>query len=941
MASQRLWNHYLMTTISLMTTYWEEQQPSWYASGLAAVPASRPAHEQAEECDRSIQSYSPDPARVREARITKWNTWPVVRREAEYAAIYSALVAQGEVGGIVVIGDAGVGKTTLARLVTQSLSCPVHWVVGTESAGSIPLGVFADLIGSAIPSDPMVFLAATREAILAQGQCVIGVDDAHLLDSLSATLLHRLAIEGLVRIVATVRSGETVPDAITSLWKDGYLRRLDLAPFSKDECVGLIEQTLDGRLEELSADRMWQASGGNALFVRHLVEGAVEAGTLRQVRGVWQLRGRTAVTSELAALMDAGLEQLPGDVVHMLELLSFCEPLDLDTLTGMVGADAVECAERRGLIRVVAEQHTLEARFVHPLFGEVIRRRLGVATARRLRGELVRVLREQPIRGPEQRIRLAELTLDSDEKPQTDVLVVAAQDAITLTNIPLGERLARAAVTQGGGLVASELLARAQLWQGNAAEAEQTLSPFDPDKLSEVELLRWGATRIANLHWLMGDTEGARELLDLLRERVTHPGARLSVDGLAAATMMSEGHLEEAVRLCERVLADPAACPQATECAVIGGTIALALMGRLDQVAVVAARAHQVEDRVEGLLRHLAAFGEISGLVFAGNFDTAEQRAVNIVRISSPGQYLAWGMGNVLAGTVEVARGRFPDAVSRMEQTVAALESTPAWGFSARLLLAQSYCALGRVELTANMVAELRTRFGRHLEVFEPQLRLTEAWLAAAQGHISAAIELALHAGEMARRSGQRAIELRALHDAIRFGDRTSLQRVIDIAPGVDGLLAPVYGAHAAALADRDPAAVYAAAERFERIGALLSAADAAAQAAVLFEAAGDRRRTMQATATAEGLAAACGGIKTPALTLAAQPLPMTTREREIASLAAQGLSNREIADRLVVSPRTVEGHIYRACTKLGLSDRKGLASLIRMAGTAINADSA
>ena len=110
------------------------------------------------------------------------NTWPVVRREAEYAAIYSALVGQGEVGGIVVIGDAGVGKTALARLVTQSLSCPVHWVVGTESAGSIPLGVFADLIGSAIPSDPMVFLAATREAILAQGQCVIGVDDAHLLD---------------------------------------------------------------------------------------------------------------------------------------------------------------------------------------------------------------------------------------------------------------------------------------------------------------------------------------------------------------------------------------------------------------------------------------------------------------------------------------------------------------------------------------------------------------------------------------------------------------------------------------------------------------------------------------------------------------------------------------------------------------------------------------
>ena len=68
----------------------------------------------------------------------------------------------------------------------------------------------------------------------------------------------------------------------------------------------------------------------------------------------------------------------------------------------------------------------------------------------------------------------------------------------------------------------------------------------------------------------------------------------------------------------------------------------------------------------------------------------------------------------------------------------------------------------------------------------------------------------------------------------------------------------------------------------------------------------------------------------TPALILAAQPLPLSTREREIANFAAQGLSNREIADRLVVSARTVEGHIYRACIKLGLSDRKGLATLVR-----------
>ena len=89
-----------------------------------------------------------------------------------------------------------------------------------------------------------------------------------------------------------------------------------------------------------------------------------------------------------------------------------------------------------------------------------------------------------------------------------------------------------------------------------------------------------------------------------------------------------------------------------------------------------------------------------------------------------------------------------------MEQTVAALtsESAASWSFPARLLLAQSYCALGRVEPGAKMVAELRTRFGRHVALFGPQLRIAESWLAAAEGNVSAAIDLALDAARLAKR---------------------------------------------------------------------------------------------------------------------------------------------------------------------------------------------
>lgn len=59
------------------------------------------------------------------------------------------------------------------------------------------------------------------------------------------------------------------------------------------------------------------------------------------------------------------------------------------------------------------------------------------------------------------------------------------------------------------------------------------------------------------------------------------------------------------------------------------------------------------------------------------------------------------------------------------------------------------------------------------------------------------------------------------------------------------------------------------------------------------------------------------------------RPLPLTPREREIVTLAASGLSNRGIAERLVLSVRTVEGHLYRACAKLGVTDRSELAAII------------
>jgi DNA-binding CsgD family transcriptional regulator len=58
-------------------------------------------------------------------------------------------------------------------------------------------------------------------------------------------------------------------------------------------------------------------------------------------------------------------------------------------------------------------------------------------------------------------------------------------------------------------------------------------------------------------------------------------------------------------------------------------------------------------------------------------------------------------------------------------------------------------------------------------------------------------------------------------------------------------------------------------------------------------------------------------------------PVPLTSREREIARLAADGLPSKVIAERLFLSVRTVENHLGRIYTKLGVTNRAGLAAIL------------
>src|ERR1700722_11744513 len=165
--------------------------------------------------------------------------WPLTGRAEELRLIDEAL-CDGEYKGIVVAGAAGVGKTRLTRE-AASAAAQAGWAVrrvaGTASGRAVTLGAFARWADATDTSS--LALARKVFAGLADGAngapLLVLVDDAHLLDDLSAMILHQLVLQDVASVIATIRTGDPAPDAVTALWKDRLLRRLELQPLSRNE----------------------------------------------------------------------------------------------------------------------------------------------------------------------------------------------------------------------------------------------------------------------------------------------------------------------------------------------------------------------------------------------------------------------------------------------------------------------------------------------------------------------------------------------------------------------------------------------------------------------------------------------------------------------------------------------------------------------------------
>jgi DNA-binding CsgD family transcriptional regulator len=208
-------------------------------------------------------------------------------------------------------------------------------------------------------------------------------------------------------------------------------------------------------------------------------------------------------------------------------------------------------------------------------------------------------------------------------------------------------------------------------------------------------------------------------------------------------------------------------------------------------------------------------------------------------------------------------------------------------------------------------------------------LCLATGWTLAANGALTDAIAAVQAGAVAARERGQPTHELALLQAAVQWGDASVAPRARELADLLTLPLADAVAGHAESLLAGNGDGLLDASAKYRALGDRATAADAAAQAAVAFASALHGKRGRYAAALAQELAEQCGGLCTPALRTPVTALPLTPRQREIAELVAAGLSNKDIGERLMMSVRTVEGHLLRTCKRVGAASRAELTAIM------------
>ncbi|HEY2128272.1 MAG TPA: LuxR C-terminal-related transcriptional regulator, partial [Streptosporangiaceae bacterium] len=758
---------------------------------------------------------------------------------------------------------------------------------------------------------------------------VVFVDDAHLLDGGSATLVHQLALTRAATVLVTVRSGETAPDPVVALWKDALAERIEVGVLAAAAIEELLTAVLGGPVDTASLRQLADHCLGNPLVLRELVTGAVESGALGEEGGIWRLRSELRPTARLAELVARRLGNLTEPERAVLELVTLGEPLGQAELARLAEPACVETLERQGLITSSVDGRRVQVRLAHPVYGDVVRTGISALRERTLTRSMAEAIEAAGSR-PEDTLRLASLRLVGGGG-SAGLLVAGALAARTRHDHALAERLARAAIAEGAGFDARFVAAEAAHSQGRRAQAERELAALAADAGSDAERARVALLRFDDTFFLQGRDVDVR-FLDDVADTLTDPFWRDELLARRAFVTILRSGPRAVMEAAPAVPLPPRSGPL-----TIAVFYSMARLGRLDDVIRLLG-----PDPGGGAIPapdepwdRWALFVILSfALVGAGRLREAEELltcAEGLVIDQPAAEARAYVAG--WFAVLHLEQGRPVSAFRRASESYTLFQQlgrtfVAQWPYTAAV---QALALAGQPSRAAETLAALDALGLPAVPVNETEVMQARAWAAVAAGDLPAARHQLERAADRGEEIGDLIGAASALHGLARLGHaRDVATRLAALATQIDGDLVAARAAYASAAAGGDSQALRTVAGDFEGMGALLYAAEASAEAAVVLRRAGQARKAAAAEQEAARLLARCEGAATPAVRIITARVELTPGELDTAVQAAAGRSNKQIAADMHLSVRTVESHLQRAYEKLGIASRHELAGALR-----------
>ena len=263
-------------------------------------------------------------------------------------------------------------------------------------------------------------------------------------------------------------------------------------------------------------------------------------------------------------------------------------------------------------------------------------------------------------------VRRAALSLDSDLRPDPDLLVKAAHGAVWLADLPLADRLAEAAVRAGAGPEPNLVRAHALSWLGRGEEAEAVLAAIDTAELTDHDRDRFAFLRSSNTLWALGDPTRAKELIDEA-SRIAPAHARTHIDAFLTVYWFAMDQPEEAVQASKNLAL--------TDIPVVGAEMAWALAqisadaGRTAEAVDAAEAGYDVATRTLDAphMRFNIADAHISALLLAGRIAEALEVAERIRQQAEDLPGAAQLLGAAVAGRAALGAGDVQNACRLLE----------------------------------------------------------------------------------------------------------------------------------------------------------------------------------------------------------------------------------------------------------------------------------